>query len=551
MFKSKLKKWLGNGLTVLLLVIGLVLWISLPWFGVLAVAVLVALWLLLTRGGRLALAATRIGVASLPQRWGASSVIVVGIAGVVGVLVAMLAMGEGFQATLNNTGDDTTAIVLRGGSQAETNSVITREQVPTLSTLPGISRDGEGRPLLSPELSQVVNLVSKSDGTDVNAQFRGVGPQAWAVHDKVKIIEGRKFAAGLREIVVGQGAKGQFRDMDVGRTLTLGNQTWTVVGVFATGDAHDSELWTDADTLATTYQRSAWQSISVRTDGKAGFEQFKAAVAADPRLKLDVETTRVYYSKQGGGLTKLIDILGKVIGTIMAVGAVFGALNTMYAAVATRARDRLPRPAGGDGGDAGDHAAGVAGWPSGVCGGVAAVQWLQRVHHRQQLQRGGVQVPCVTGTAVDRTEMGAGHRPGRRPVPGAARGPFADHHGVARNLSITQRWTAHHAGDGAKAPSLFFCASSTLGGEPGRPVDPRRAWMDAGARARLQIAGNTPLSMPLPIESATRVTLRTSHLWIVGCDSFSRTSAAQRQTVTNGNILESPPHVGLQHPTRP
>ena len=242
MFKSKLKKWLGNGVTVLLLAVGLVLWISLPWIGVLAVAVLVALWLLLTRGGRLALAATRIGVASLPQRWGASSVIVVGIAGVVGVLVAMLAMGEGFQATLNNTGDDTTAIVLRGGSQAETNSVITREQVPMLSTLPGISRDAQGRPLLSPELSQVVNLVSKSDGTDVNAQFRGVGPQAWAVHDKVKIVEGRKFATGLREIVVGQGAKGQFRDMEVGRTLTLGNQTWTVVGLFATGDAHELSL---------------------------------------------------------------------------------------------------------------------------------------------------------------------------------------------------------------------------------------------------------------------------------------------------------------------
>lgn len=233
---NKLKKWLGNGITVLLLAIGLVLWISLPWIGVLAVAVLVALWLLLTRGGRLALAATRIGVASLPQRWGASSVIVVGIAGVVGVLVAMLAMGEGFQATLNNTGDDTTAIVLRGGSQAETNSVITREQVPMLSTLPGISRDAQGRPLLSPELSQVVNLVSKSDGTDVNAQFRGVGPQAWAVHDKVKIIEGRRFATGLREIVVGQGAKGQFRDMDVGRTLTLGNQTgpWWVYSPPAT-----------------------------------------------------------------------------------------------------------------------------------------------------------------------------------------------------------------------------------------------------------------------------------------------------------------------------
>ena len=334
-----MKKFFSNALVVLLLAIGLGAWIALPWVGVLAVAVAIALWLAFTRSGRLALAATRIGIASLPQRWGASSVIVVGIAGVVGVLVAMLAMGEGFQATLDSTGDDTTAIVLRGGSQAETNSVITRDQVPLLGTLPGVARDAQGRALLSAELSQVVNLVSKSDGTDVNAQFRGVGDMAWAVHDKVKIVQGRAFKPGLREIVVGQGAQGQFRDMDVGRTLTLGNQTWTVVGVFASGDAHDSELWTDVQTLATTYQRGAYQSISARTEGKPGFEQFKAAVAADPRLKLDVETTRTYYRKQGGNLNTLISILGTVIGAIMAVGAVFGALNTMYAAVATRARE--------------------------------------------------------------------------------------------------------------------------------------------------------------------------------------------------------------------
>ncbi|SBV37871.1 conserved membrane hypothetical protein [uncultured Stenotrophomonas sp.] len=334
-----MKKFFSNALVVLLLAIGLVAWVLLPWVGVLAVAVAIALWLALTRGGRLALAATRIGIASLPQRWGASSVIVVGIAGVVGVLVAMLAMGEGFQATLNSTGDDTTAIVLRGGSQAETNSVITRDQVPLLGTLPGVAHDPQGRALLSPELSQVVNLVSKSDGTDVNAQFRGVGDMAWVVHDKVRITQGRAFKPGLREIVVGEGARTQFRDMEVGKTLTLGNQTWAVVGVFASGDAHDSELWTDAQTLATTYQRGAWQSISVRTEGTPGFERFKEAVAADPRLKLDVETTRDYYRKQGGGLNTLISILGKVIGTIMAIGAVFGALNTMYAAVATRARE--------------------------------------------------------------------------------------------------------------------------------------------------------------------------------------------------------------------
>ena len=334
-----MKKFFSNALVLFLLAIGLVAWIALPLIGVLVAVVVIALWLAFTHSGRLALAATRIGIASLPQRWGASSVIVVGIAGVVGVLVAMLAMGAGFKATLDSTGDDTTAIVLRGGSQAETNSVITRAQVPLLATLPGVARDEQGRALLSPELSQVVNLVSRSDGTDVNAQFRGVGEMAWAVHDKVKIVQGRAFTPGLREIVVGQGAQGQFRDMNVGTTLTLGNQTWTVVGAFASGDAHDSELWTDAQTLATTYQRGAYQSISVRTEGTAGFEQFKAAVAADPRLKLDVETTRAYYRKQGGGLNTLISILGTVIGTIMAIGAVFGALNTMYAAVATRARE--------------------------------------------------------------------------------------------------------------------------------------------------------------------------------------------------------------------
>ncbi|KFA07184.1 membrane protein [Xanthomonas vasicola pv. musacearum NCPPB 2005] len=336
------RKWKDRGVNLMstvLLALGLAAWIALPWMVLLPIGGLLAVWLLVTRSGRLSLAAARIGIATLPQRWGSSSVIVVGIAGVVGVLVAMLAMGQGFQATLNSTGDDTTAIVLRGGSQAETNSVITRDLVPLISSLPGIAADANGHSLLSPELSQVVNIASRSDGTDVNAQLRGVGEQAWAVHDKIKIVQGRRFNTGLREMVVGKGALNQFRGLELGKTLTLGSQQWTVVGVFASGDAHDSEMWTDAQTLATTYNRSAYQSISVRTTGKQGFSAFKTAMAADPRLKLDVETTRAYYGKQGGGLNKLISILGTVIGTIMAVGAVFGALNTMYAAVATRARE--------------------------------------------------------------------------------------------------------------------------------------------------------------------------------------------------------------------
>ncbi|WP_295860280.1 ABC transporter permease [uncultured Xanthomonas sp.] len=332
-------QWLWNVLAIAALALGLGIWIALPWFLVLALVAVLAVLLLVTRSGRLSLAAARIGIASLPQRWGASSVIVVGIAGVVGVLVAMLAMGQGFQATLDSTGDDTTAIVLRGGSQAETNSVITRDQVPLIASLAGVARGADNRPLVSPELSQVVNLQSKSDGTDVNAQFRGVGEQGWAVHDKVKILQGRRFQPGLREIVVGKGAQSQFRGLQLGQTLTLGNQAWTVVGVFASGDAHDSELWTDTQTLATTYNRSAYQSISVRTQGQDGFRQFKTAMDADPRLKLDVFTTREYYRKQGGNLSKVLEILGTFIGTIMAIGAVFGALNTMYAAVATRARE--------------------------------------------------------------------------------------------------------------------------------------------------------------------------------------------------------------------
>lgn len=331
--------WIANIISVVVLAICLVAWINLPWFLVLGLAVLLVLWLLLTRSGRLALAAARIGISSLPQRWGASSVIVVGIAGVVGVLVAMLAMGEGFKATLNSTGNDTTAIVLRGGSQAETNSVITREQAPLLSSLPGVAKGPNGKPLMSAELSQVVNLPSMADGTDANAQFRGVGEEAWLVRDKIKLVEGRKFGAGLREIVVGQGAATQFRGLKVGSKLNLGNQEWTVVGRFASGDAHDSELWGDAQTLSSTYNRSAYQSITVKTDGKAGFDQFKAAVEGDPRLKLDVETTRAYYSKQSGQLATIIKWLGIVIGTIMAIGAVFGALNTMYSAVAGRARE--------------------------------------------------------------------------------------------------------------------------------------------------------------------------------------------------------------------
>ena len=336
---KRLKGFFAGLLTVLALAAGLAAWIMLPWYAVVTLVVLIALWLLLTRSGKLALAATSIGIAGLPQRWGASLVIVVGIAGVVGVLVAMLAMGEGFKATLDKTGGDDTAIILRAGSQAETNSVITRDQVPLIGALAGLAKGADGKALSSPELSQVVNLPSMADGTDANVQLRGVDAAGWALRPKLKIVEGRKFAGGLREIVVGRGAQKQFRGLAMGKQLKLANQMWTVVGVFESGDSHESELWADAEVLGPAYQRSSFQSVTVKLDGKDGFKRLKAALAADPRLKLDIQTTHDYYAKQSEGLTKLINILGKVIGSIMAIGAVFGALNSMYAAVAGRARE--------------------------------------------------------------------------------------------------------------------------------------------------------------------------------------------------------------------
>lgn len=335
---KKIRKWASNLGVLLALAIGLAVWVMLPWWGVLAGVVVLAAWLLLTRRGRQTLAVASVGISSLPQRWGASGVIIVGIAGVVGVLVAMLAMGAGFSATLNSTGDEDTAIILRGGAMAETNSVITRDQVPLISGLDGIATGQEGRPLASPELSQVVSLPTSSD-TEANAQLRGVGPTAWELRPGVQIVEGRRFNPGLRELVVGSGAAEQFRGLEVGNAVRFGNQEWTVVGRFASGDSHDSELWADAEVVATTYNRPAYQSVTARLVEGDGFERLTAALAADPRLKLDVLTTADYFRRQSEGLSRLISILGTVIGSIMAVGAVFGALNTMYAAVAGRARE--------------------------------------------------------------------------------------------------------------------------------------------------------------------------------------------------------------------
>jgi putative ABC transport system permease protein len=282
---------------------------------------------------------TWMSLATIPQRLGSALVIVGGIAGVVGVLVALLAMGEGFRSVLAQAGRLDDAIVLRKGASAELNSGLSRAEAVLIAQAPGILKNSAGVPLASAEVVVVANLPKRSSGTDANVEIRGVGPQVWELRRDTHIIEGRRFVTGKRELVIGKGAQQEFAGLEVGKIVRLGLQDWTVVGVFASGDAHESELWSDPEVLQGAYNRSGYQSVTLKLTDIDAFDTLKAALSSDPRLTVDVQRTRDYYATQSEDLTRLIRILGVAIATIMGVGAVFGALNTMYAAVSTRARE--------------------------------------------------------------------------------------------------------------------------------------------------------------------------------------------------------------------
>ena len=335
-----MKKFLFNLGLVLLVILALLVWIRLPWIGVVALALLFALWLALSRSGRQAASVTAVGVSTIRQRAGSSSVIVIGIAGVVAVLVALLAMGEGLTATLASGGRSDTAIVLRGGAAAESASVLLRDDVLAVEQAPGVARDAAGKPAMSAELVVAASLKQKGSNEDANAQLRGVDAEAWALRPDLKIVQGRKFKPGLRELVVGQGAARQFAGLAVGDEVKLGTESWKVVGVFASGDAYDSELWADRQSVASAYRRgNSAESVLVKLTGTAAFDGFKAALMSDPKLKVETSTTADYFARQSAGLARTIRVVGLTVGVIMAIGAIFGALNCMFAAVASRARE--------------------------------------------------------------------------------------------------------------------------------------------------------------------------------------------------------------------
>lgn len=279
-------------------------------------------------------------ILSLPRRLWMSLAAVFAVGVVVAVLLAFLAMAKGFERTLAGTGTDTVAVITRVGSQSELNSVLSRTTVNNLSTAPGVARDANDNPIYSAELYVIVDGIKRSSQTEVNIPMRGLSLDGFDLREQLTIVEGRAFMPGRNEIVVGQGVQREFDGFELGREIRFGKTNWEVVGVFSTGgSAFESELWADAPTVQSQFQRgSSFQTMRMRLETPGDVEPIREFVDNDPTLNLDVETEAEYFAGQGRALNG-IAIFGWSISIVMGLGALAGALNTMYTSVASRARE--------------------------------------------------------------------------------------------------------------------------------------------------------------------------------------------------------------------
>ena len=286
-------------------------------------------------------AVTTINLKSIPQRVLLSLSTVVAIALVVMVLLAFLAMANGFQRTIAGSGSDDIGIVLRGGSQAEINSTVTREQVRLVEDGPGIARGGDGKALVSPELYLVVDGIKHTTKTKANLPLRGIGEQGFALRKGIIVTAGRMFNRGANEIVIGKGLAREFDGFDIGNTVAFGTTRWTVVGIFeADGSVFESEIWADLPVVQSLFNRNNFfQTVRVRLTGPATLDELKSYNDNDPRMKLDVKSEAAYFADQSSQTTDLIQKLGWPLAIAMAFGALAGALNTMYSSVAARATE--------------------------------------------------------------------------------------------------------------------------------------------------------------------------------------------------------------------
>ncbi|HEY7290720.1 MAG TPA: ABC transporter permease [Vicinamibacterales bacterium] len=277
---------------------------------------------------------------SMLARKGTAAMTAGGFAMVVAVFVMTLALAQGFRATLVASGSPGNAIVLRKGATAETVSAVLRQDVPLVESLAQVARGADGRPLASPELMVIIALPRQSDNQPANVPARGVGPRAFEVRDSLAFVEGRRFTPGTREINVGRQAMGRFKGLTLGSDVKFGAATWKVVGVFTADDASfESEVWGDVDLMMPAFQREGYQSLTVKLADSSMFDSFKAAVDADPRLYLQAQREQDYYAAQSEAMTTVIRVFGTFVTLILSIGAMFGAMNTMYAAVAYRTRE--------------------------------------------------------------------------------------------------------------------------------------------------------------------------------------------------------------------
>lgn len=282
---------------------------------------------------------TLMNLRSIPERLGPSLVIVVGIAGVVGVLVALLSMSSGLSQTLGGDGRTDQVVVTRGGSNGELASFLSIGAATLIQQDPAIARDEDGVPLASAELIVITEVPRPGQRTGANVTLRGVTPVGLRLREGFRITQGRMFRPGVQELIVGSGAASQFAGLEVGRELRFRGSSWTVVGHFAGGGIYDSELWSEVGTVQGAWRRAAASSVLAQLARPSDLPAMAARLKADPQLDVEVETQLDFYKGQSGNLTATIGVLAGVVATIMAFGAAFGALNTMYSAVSARTRE--------------------------------------------------------------------------------------------------------------------------------------------------------------------------------------------------------------------
>lgn len=279
-------------------------------------------------------------IRNLPQRLGSSSVAIFGVACVVGVFIGVLSMASGFQRTMTLAGADDIAIVMRSGATSEMTSGLGFEETQLLAQQPGVlKRSGEA--VTSAELFVIVDIPKKATNTSANVPLRGVQQGAFEVRDNIQFTEGRNFEPGRNELIVGRGAHRQFAGLDIGSTVRLGQTEWQVVGIFTTGgSAEESELWADARTVQSAYRRgNSFQSVRIKLESEAALDELQAAIDADPRLDVDVQRESEYMAAQAESLSTFIKAIGYPLAVLMSLGAIFGAINTMYASVSARSRE--------------------------------------------------------------------------------------------------------------------------------------------------------------------------------------------------------------------